>query len=73
MGADHAGLMAARGKLLTGAQDAVRQLNHLLAAPSVQVNTALVEVLQKCKYNDLCKDILETLTHSKSLSYVKFF
>jgi hypothetical protein len=43
--ADHAGLMAARGKLLAGAQDAVRQLNHLLAAASVQVNAALVEVL----------------------------
>jgi hypothetical protein len=44
--ADHAGLMTARGKLLAGAQDAVRQLNHLLAAASVQVNTALMEVLQ---------------------------
>jgi hypothetical protein len=45
--ADHAGLMAARGKLLPGAQDAVRQLNHLLPAASVQVNAALVEVLQQ--------------------------
>jgi hypothetical protein len=43
--ADHARLMAARGKLLPGAQDAVRQLNHLLAAPSVQVNATLVKVL----------------------------
>jgi hypothetical protein len=50
--ADHAGLMTACGKLLPGAQDAVRQLNHLLAAPSVQVNAALVEVLQQSKYND---------------------
>jgi hypothetical protein len=47
--ADNAGLMAARGKLLPGAQDAVRQLNHLLPAASVQVNAALVEVLQKMK------------------------
>jgi hypothetical protein len=51
--ADHAWLMAARGKLLPGAQDAVRELNHLLAAPSVQVNAALVEVLEQRKYNDL--------------------
>ena len=47
--ADHAGLMTARGKLLAGAQDAVRQLNHLLPAPSVQVNAALVEILQQMK------------------------
>jgi hypothetical protein len=47
MRSHHAGRMAAGGKLLAGPQYAVRQTDHLLAAGLVQVDAALVEVLQE--------------------------